>query len=30
VMVIAIGKKSRAHHEPPLWRRPLEATVTIL
>ena len=30
VMVIAIGKKSRAHKEPPQWRRPLEATVTVL
>ena len=30
VMVIAIGKKSRAYAEPPQWRRPLEATVTIL
>jgi nitroreductase len=30
VMVIAIGKKSRAHSEPPQWRRPLEATVTVL
>ena len=30
VMVIAIGKKSRAYVEPPQWRRPLEATVTIL
>ncbi|MFZ0957937.1 MAG: nitroreductase family protein [Candidatus Sulfotelmatobacter sp.] len=30
VMVIAIGKKSRAYNEPPQWRRPLEATVTIL
>jgi nitroreductase len=30
VMVIAIGKKSRAHNEPPQWRRPLDATVTIL
>jgi nitroreductase len=30
VMVIAIGKKSRVYVEPPRWRRPLEATVTIL
>ena len=30
VMVIAIGKKSRVHHEAPQWRRPLEVTVTIL
>ena len=30
VMVIAIGKKSRSYVEPPRWRRPLEATVTIL
>ncbi len=30
VMVIAIGKKSRAHNEPPQWRRPLDATVTVL
>jgi nitroreductase len=30
VMVIAIGKKSRAHKEPPQWRRPLDATVTVL
>ncbi len=30
VMVIAIGKKSRAYVEPPQWRRPLDATVTIL
>jgi nitroreductase len=30
VMVIAIGKKSRAYNEPPQWRRPLEATVTLL
>ena len=30
VMVIAIGKRSRAHNEPPQWRRPLEATVTVL
>jgi nitroreductase len=29
-MVIAIGKKSHAYVEPPQWRRPLEATVTIL
>jgi nitroreductase len=30
VMVIAIGKKSPSYVEPPQWRRPLEATVTIL
>ncbi len=30
VMVIAIGKKSPAYAGPPQWRRPLEATVTIL
>lgn len=30
VMVIAIGKKSSAYVGPPQWRRPLEATVTIL
>ncbi len=30
VMVIAIGKRSRAYNEPPQWRRPLEATVTLL
>ena len=30
VMVIAIGKKSHAYVEPPQWRRPLDATVTIL
>lgn len=30
VMVIAIGKKSRAYVEPPQWRRPLNATVTVL
>jgi nitroreductase len=30
VMVIAIGKKSTAHVDQPQWRRPLEATVTIL
>jgi len=30
VMVIAIGKKSPTYLEPPQWRRPLEATVTIL
>ena len=30
VMVIAIGKKSHAYVVPPQWRRPLEATVTIL
>lgn len=30
VMVIAIGKKSANYVDPPQWRRPLEATVTIL
>lgn len=30
VMVIAIGKKSHARKEPPQWRRPLHATVTVL
>jgi nitroreductase len=30
VMVIAIGKKSPAYVQSPQWRRPLEATVTIL
>src|SRR5215467_4027085 len=30
VMVIAIGKKSRAYTDPPQWRRGLEATVTVL
>ena len=30
VMVIAIGKKSSAYAEPPQWRRPLDATVTVL
>ena len=30
VMVIAIGKKSRSYVEAPQWRRPIEATVTIL
>lgn len=30
VMVIAVGKKSQAYVQPPQWRRPLEATVTIL
>lgn len=30
VMVIAIGKKSTRHVDEPQWRRPLEATVTIL
>lgn len=30
VMVIAMGKKSRAYVEPPQWRRPLDATVTVL
>jgi nitroreductase len=30
VMVIAVGKKSAAHVDQPQWRRPLEATVTVL
>ena len=30
VMVIAIGKKSQTYVEPPQWRRPLHATVSIL
>ena len=30
VMVIAIGKRSHEYTEPPQWRRPLEATVTVL
>ncbi|HVG90047.1 MAG TPA: nitroreductase family protein, partial [Alphaproteobacteria bacterium] len=30
VMVIAIGKKSNDYIEPPQWRRPLDATVTVL
>jgi nitroreductase len=30
VMVIAIGKKSDAYIEQPQWRRPLDATVTVL
>lgn len=30
VMVIAIGKKSQDYVETPQWRRPLEATVTVL
>ena len=30
VMVIAIGKRSPAYAEPPQWRRPLDATVTVL
>ena len=30
VMVIAIGKKSPAYSESPQWRRPLDATVTVL
>jgi nitroreductase len=30
VMVIALGKKSSDYNEPPQWRRPLDATVTIL
>ena len=30
VMVIAIGKKSASYVGPPQWRRPLDATVTVL
>ena len=30
VMVIAIGKKSTDHTDRPQWRRPLDATVTVL
>lgn len=30
VMVIAVGKKSSGYQEQPQWRRPLDATVTIL
>ncbi len=30
VMVIAIGKKAHACVQPPQWRRPLDATVTVL
>lgn len=30
VMVVAIGKKSAKHVDQPQWRRPLEATVTVL
>ena len=30
VMVIAIGKKSRTHNDPPQWRRPLDAPVTVI
>ncbi len=30
VMVIALGKKSQTWIEPPQWRRPLDATVSIL
>lgn len=30
VMVIAMGKKSPTYVEPPQWRRPLHATVTVL
>ena len=30
VMVIAIGKRSPAYSETPQWRRPLDATVTVL
>jgi len=30
VMVIAIGKKSPSYAVPPQWRRPLDATVTVL
>jgi nitroreductase len=30
VMVIAVGKKSASHIDQPQWRRPLDATVTVL
>lgn len=30
VMVIAMGKKSHSYVDPPQWRRPLDATVTVL
>jgi len=30
VMVVAMGKKSQSYVEPPQWRRPLHATVSIL
>ncbi len=30
VMVIAIGKRSQTYLQPPQWRRPLDATVTVL
>lgn len=30
VMVIAVGKRSSAHVDQPQWRRPLDATVTVL
>jgi nitroreductase len=30
VMVIAIGKKSHSYVQPPQWRRPLDATGTVL
>lgn len=30
VMVIAMGKKSQTYIEPPQWRRPLHATVSVL
>lgn len=30
VMVIAVGKKSPRHVDEPQWRRPIEATVTVL
>ncbi len=30
VMVIAIGKRSKAYIEPPQWRKPFHTTVTIL
>ena len=30
VMVIAMGKKAQTYVEPPQWRRPLQATVSIL
>jgi nitroreductase len=30
VMVIAIGKRAPSYNEQPQWRRPLDATVTVL
>ncbi len=30
VMVIAVGKRSRAFVDPPQWRRPLHTTITVL